>query len=97
MALYARVAQLDRALACGAKGRRFESYHAYHKHKLFDISNLSPDNYRMKNQKGFGLIEGMIAALVIAVIGFGGFFCGKHSIKLNLTLFYPRHQVQNQQ
>jgi uncharacterized protein YhbP (UPF0306 family) len=28
--VHARVAQLDRALACGAKGRRFESYHAYH-------------------------------------------------------------------
>ena len=26
---YALVAQLDRALACGAKGRRFESYRVY--------------------------------------------------------------------
>ncbi len=27
---YAPVAQLDRALACGAKGRRFESCRVYH-------------------------------------------------------------------
>ncbi len=27
--LYAPVAQLDRALACGAKGRRFESCRVY--------------------------------------------------------------------
>ncbi len=27
---YVPVAQLDRALACGAKGRTFESYRAYH-------------------------------------------------------------------
>lgn len=27
--IYALVAQLDRALACGAKGRRFESYRVY--------------------------------------------------------------------
>jgi hypothetical protein len=26
----ARVAQLDRASACGAEGRRFKSCHAYH-------------------------------------------------------------------
>ena len=28
---FAPVAQLDRALACGAKGRRFESCRVYHK------------------------------------------------------------------
>ena len=28
--LYAPVAQLDRALACGAKGRTFESCRVYH-------------------------------------------------------------------
>ena len=29
LSTYVPVAQLDRALACGAKGRRFESYRAY--------------------------------------------------------------------
>lgn len=28
--LYAPVAQLDRALACGARGRKFESCRVYH-------------------------------------------------------------------
>ena len=30
LSTYVPVAQLDRALACGAKGRTFESYRAYH-------------------------------------------------------------------
>ncbi len=34
MPLRAPVAQLDRALACGAKGRKFESCQVYHEKSL---------------------------------------------------------------
>ncbi len=37
MSTYAPVAQLDRALACGAKGRRFESCRVYHENPQFLI------------------------------------------------------------
>ena len=40
---YALVAQLDRALASGAKGREFESRRAHHnKSKDLDVKNPSP-------------------------------------------------------
>jgi hypothetical protein len=39
IAPYAPVAQLDRALVSGTKGRRFESYRVYHA-KFTDIKEL---------------------------------------------------------
>ena len=39
---FAPVAQLDRALACGAKGRRFESYRVYHCLIKLEISSSGP-------------------------------------------------------
>jgi hypothetical protein len=38
---YAPVAQLDRALACGAKGRRFKSCQVHHKYFISVISLLT--------------------------------------------------------
>ncbi len=37
---YGPVAQLDRALACGAKGRKFESCRVHHRKKTSNIARL---------------------------------------------------------
>ncbi len=42
---YALVAQLDRALACGAKGRRFESYRVYHEKAPTLVGGFSWDGH----------------------------------------------------
>ena len=46
---YVPVAQLDRAFACGAKGRRFESCRAYQKWKN---ENLFSFSYFEMTEKG---------------------------------------------
>ena len=48
--LYAPVAQLDRALACGARGRKFESCRVYH------ISRICEFFYFGKN-KGCAIMK----------------------------------------
>ena len=54
--VYVPVAQLDRALACGAKGRTFKSCRAYHEKKARRPFFVYSDSWSLRNLGDFLLI-----------------------------------------